>query len=50
METFFFLSTSNISYKKKEAEYIDRLPLDDGRMTEACCGSNIGRGEEDLLR
>jgi hypothetical protein len=25
------------------------MPLDDGRMTETWCGSNIGRGEEDLL-
>jgi hypothetical protein len=22
----------------------------DGRMTETCCGNNIGRGEEELLR
>jgi hypothetical protein len=26
------------------------IPLDDGRMTVACCGSNIGGGEEELLR
>jgi hypothetical protein len=26
------------------------MPPDDDCMTEACCGSNIGRGEEDLLR
>jgi hypothetical protein len=26
------------------------MPLDDGRMTETCCGSNIGGEEEDLLR
>jgi hypothetical protein len=25
-------------------------PPDDGRMTERCCGSNIGGGEEELLR
>jgi hypothetical protein len=24
--------------------------LDDGRMTETCCGNNIGRGKEELLR
>jgi hypothetical protein len=23
------------------------MPLDDGRMTETCCGNNIGRGEEE---
>jgi hypothetical protein len=27
-----------------------QYPLDDGRMTEACCGNNIGREEEELLR
>jgi hypothetical protein len=26
------------------------MPLDDGRMTETCCGNNIGRGGEELLR
>jgi hypothetical protein len=26
------------------------MPPDDGRMTETCCGSNVGRGEEELLR
>jgi hypothetical protein len=26
------------------------MPLDDDRMTETCCGNNIGRGEEELLR
>jgi hypothetical protein len=26
------------------------MPLDDGRMTETCCGNDIGRGEEELLR
>jgi hypothetical protein len=26
------------------------MPHDDGRLTETCCGSNIGRREEDLLR
>jgi hypothetical protein len=26
------------------------MPPDDGRMTETCCGNNIGRGEEELLR
>jgi hypothetical protein len=26
------------------------MSLDDGRMTETCCGGNIGRGEEELLR
>jgi hypothetical protein len=25
-------------------------PLDDGRMTETCCGNNIREGEEELLR
>jgi hypothetical protein len=25
------------------------IPPDDGRMTETCCGSNIGREEEELL-
>jgi hypothetical protein len=25
------------------------MPPDDGRMTETCCGNNIGRGEEELL-
>jgi hypothetical protein len=25
------------------------MPLDDGRMTKACCGNNI-RGEEEMLR
>jgi hypothetical protein len=25
------------------------LPLDDGRMTETCCGNNIRGGEEQLL-
>jgi hypothetical protein len=24
------------------------IPLDDGRMTETCCGNNIGRREEEL--
>jgi hypothetical protein len=23
---------------------------DDGRMAETCCGNNIGKGEEELLR
>jgi hypothetical protein len=26
------------------------MPLDDGRITETCCGNNIGGGEEELLR
>jgi hypothetical protein len=26
------------------------MPLDDGRMTETCCGNNIKREEEELLR
>jgi hypothetical protein len=26
------------------------MPLDDGRMTEAFCGSNIEGGKEELLR
>jgi hypothetical protein len=26
------------------------LPPDDDRMIETCCGINIGRGEEELLR
>jgi hypothetical protein len=26
------------------------MPRDDGRMTETCCGNNIRRGEEELLR
>jgi hypothetical protein len=26
------------------------VPPDDGRMAETCCGSNIGKGEEELLR
>jgi hypothetical protein len=26
------------------------MPLDDGHMTETCCGKNIGGGEEELLR
>jgi hypothetical protein len=25
-------------------------PLDDGHMTETCCGNNIRRGGEQLLR
>jgi hypothetical protein len=25
------------------------MPLDDGRMTETCCGNNIRRGGEELL-
>jgi hypothetical protein len=36
----FFFSSSDVVYCKS---------LDDGRMTDTCCGSNIGR-EEDLLR
>jgi hypothetical protein len=26
------------------------LPPDDNGMIETCCGNNIGRGEEELLR
>jgi hypothetical protein len=26
------------------------MPHDDGRMTETCCGNNIGKGEKELLR
>jgi hypothetical protein len=26
------------------------MPLDDGHMTETCCGNNFGGGEEELLR
>jgi hypothetical protein len=26
------------------------MPLDDGLMTETCCGNNIGRGEEEVFR
>jgi hypothetical protein len=26
------------------------IPLDDGRMTETCCGNNIRRAAEELLR
>jgi hypothetical protein len=26
------------------------MPLDDGRMTDTCYGSKMGRGEEELLR
>jgi hypothetical protein len=25
------------------------MPHDDGHMTETCCGSNIGGGEEELM-
>jgi hypothetical protein len=26
------------------------MPLDDGRMTETCCGNKIRGGEEEFLR
>jgi hypothetical protein len=29
---------------------VSDMLLDDGRMTETCCGNNIRRGEEGLLR
>jgi hypothetical protein len=33
---------------KTEAESC-MMAIDDGRMTETCCGNNIGRGEEEEL-
>jgi hypothetical protein len=41
-------SNHNPSKKFKTVYYC--MPPDDGRMTETCCGGNIGRGGEDLLR
>jgi hypothetical protein len=37
---------TNYSYCGSQYYY---KPLDDGRMTETCCGNNIKRGGEELL-
>jgi hypothetical protein len=49
--TFRDYMSSNSYCSKAQLETVYYcMPLDDGRMTETCYGSNIGRGEEELLR
>jgi hypothetical protein len=38
------------SFDHHQAADSGGLPPDDDRMIETCCGINIGRGEEELLR
>jgi hypothetical protein len=53
IEAILYIKQSQISISTMYYTYIYYIHMyapDDGCVTETCCGNNIGRGEEELLR